>query len=90
MRTQGSKLQYCRPINFKWAIEGTISSVQTTILIEKGPFWQNRDQIGTKNGQMVPIGTLPKNRDRLDAHVNMYKFTWQKLASRWARLELLS
>ena len=30
-------------------------------------FWHNRDQngkIGTKNGEMVPIGTMPKNRDR--------------------------
>ena len=26
-------------------------------------FWQNKDYIGTKNNQMVPIGTMPKNRE---------------------------
>ena len=64
---QGKKVPtfLCRPIICQWCIAGIIFSVQTTILVEKGPFWQNRDQIGTKNGQMVPIGTLPKNRDRL-------------------------
>ena len=66
----------CRPINWQKGFAGIIFSVKTTILAEKGPVWQNRDQIGTKNCQMVPIETLPKNRDRL---VNTGKVNETKL-----------